>query len=189
MWSNLFRTRVLLLNALLSGAGMVVPVAESHAGLSPVSLIPALSIRDKRQLPPDNDGGDNAPRAKSAVGVAVRHVELESAEPLEGAPSSTLKFDLFNEVGSSITDVVVSVSFIEVAATRSAVPRVIVGPFEIRLKKVLLADYSIHYELRLRNLSADCLCVPTVRVLDARTLLGSDSLSADPRVTPILEGR
>ena len=49
-------------------------------------------------------------------------------------------------------------------------PRVIGGPFKILMKEVLLADYSVHYELRLRDLSAACGCVPAVELLSARVV-------------------
>jgi hypothetical protein len=128
----------------------------------------ATSISSQRPEP--STGVTEQPRESSAVPVEVRHVKLRGDEPIDGADSSTLVFDVYNKTGEKVTDVVVAVSFLDASVPPSSSPRVIVGPFEIQLKQVLLADYSVHYELRLRNLSAACGCVPKVEVLYARVL-------------------
>jgi hypothetical protein len=108
---------------------------------------------------------------KQLFGIAVRDVKLERAEPIEDAESSTLAFDVYNELDMAVSGVTISVSVLgpvrEDAAERRAV---IVRPFEVRLKEVLLPGYSVHYELRLRNMSAEWECVPQIEVLDARAL-------------------
>lgn len=164
----------LLWAVLLAGGATVRLAAAVYGGPSISSPREDLSIRDKGRPPTDRDDAEKPPSKWSAVGVAVRHVKLERDQPIDGAPTSTLMFDLYNDAGASVTDVIVSVSLLDATAKDLSAPRVIVGPFEIRLREVLLADYSVHYALRLRNLSSDCGCVPAIEVLDARVLVGSD---------------
>jgi len=151
-----------------------------HAEPSISSLREALSTRDKAQHRTEPDGAANVPNTGRAPAVTVREMKLKPDEPIEGAQSSTLMFDVYNEAAASITDVVVSVSLLDATVKDSSDPRIIVGPFKIRLKEILLADYSVHYELRLRNLSSDCGCVPAIEVLDARVLVSSNFGSAQP---------
>jgi hypothetical protein len=115
------------------------------------------------------------PDTWAAAGIEVRQIKLEGNEPIDGVDSSTLMFDVHNETGENVTDVVVSVWLLDATVPDCAGPRVIVGPFKIQLKEVLLAGYSVHYELRLRNLSSECRCVPAITVLDARAFVDASS--------------
>jgi len=153
---------------------------EVNADSSLFSAREALSIRDKAKSSTAGDDVEKFPTSSGVLGVAVRHVKLEPDQPLEGAETSMLVFDVYNETGGSIREVIVSVALVEATAQESRGAGVVVGPFKIRLKEALLADYSVHYELRLRNLSADCRCLPTVEVLDARVLLDSERGSTMP---------
>lgn len=98
--------------------------------------------------------------------VVVRNAKLERSTP---ADSVKLTFDLFNESETPVSDIVLSVSVL--GAPRDDAPGIrveVIRPFAILLKTVVLAGYSIHYELRLRNLSSECDCVSTIKVLEAR---------------------
>lgn len=163
-----------LLWAVLISGGATVSLAAGVHDEPSISSREDLSIRDKGRPPTDRDDAEKLRSKWSAVEVAVRHVKLERDQPIDGAPTSTLMFDVYNEAGASVTDVIVSVSLLDATAKDFSAPRIIVGPFKIHLKEVLLADYSVHYALRLRNLSSDCGCVPAIEVIDARVLVGSD---------------
>ena len=109
--------------------------------------------------------------SKNASAVTIRDVQLERADPIDDMPTATLTFDVHNTIESSVTDVVVGVSVLGAPAPDGPqVPTIVVRPFTIRLREVLLAGSSIRYELRLRNLSSDCTCTPKVGVMDASIL-------------------
>jgi hypothetical protein len=116
--------------------------------------------------------GEKASSSKSGdrtSGVSIRHARLEKAEPPEST-FATLSFDLYNEIDATVSDIAVSVAILASSVDREAPSPYVVRPFTIRLKEVVLAGYSVHYELRLRNLSSDCSCVPEIEVLEARVL-------------------
>jgi len=105
--------------------------------------------------------------------AVIRDVKLEDARPLPGdeAPVTILKFDVYNELDLSIADVVVAVSVLGPEAGTAPLSRdVVVRPFKIRLSQVLEPGFSVHYELRMKNLSATCDCVAMLEVLDARVV-------------------
>ena len=49
-----------------------------------------------------------------------------------------------------------------------ALTRAVLKPFTLRTEATLEPGYSVDYEMRLRNLSARCQCVPKVEVVSAR---------------------
>jgi hypothetical protein len=112
--------------------------------------------------------------------AAVRSIKLEPASPISGddTPAAIMKFDVYNELHLSIADLVLAVSVLgEPGGDSSSKSRVVlVRPFNIRVSQVLQPGYSIHYELRMRNLSASCDCLPKVEVLAARVLSDVDDL-------------
>jgi len=164
-----------LLPALLVAVGVTVSLAVPlYAEPSIPSLREAPWSPDRAWPAADLDDAESVKETQKGAHVLVRHVKLQSDDPIEGAPTSTLVFDVYNDTGGSVTDVTVLVSLLDAAAGDSKTPRVLVGPFKIRLEEVLLADYSVHYELRLRNLSPDCGCVPVVDVLDARVFVDAN---------------
>jgi len=83
--------------------------------------------------------------------------------------AATLKFDVHNESLRNLASMVLSISLAEAPREGSgnAVPTVLVGPVKVLAKRLVLPGYTVHYELRLRNISSDCGCVPTVDVLEA----------------------
>ena len=101
--------------------------------------------------------------------LQIRNIRFEPSEPVGESPSATLKFDVLNEGGESVTEIIMKVSVIEAAETRRDAPRtVLAGPFEIRGKAPLDPGFTMTYEIRLRNLSPDCGCVGTVNIVSVR---------------------
>jgi hypothetical protein len=159
---------------LLSACSVVSAAVAVQAEVFTSSLPGDVSIRDRVTT----HGGtlDSRKATDSATtAISVRNARLERAEPMGESESATLLFDVYNEVDASVTDIVISVSVLGTAVPDSPeVRRVVVRPFKIHLKEVLLRGCSVHYELRLRNLSPDCDCVPTIKVIDTRVLADTD---------------
>jgi len=107
--------------------------------------------------------------AKDPVdGIAVRHIRVEAAMPVDGSPSVVLKFDVHNDGSANVTDIVLSVSLRRSGTAKSVEPTARVQPFTIKIPNVLLAGYSFDYEIRLRNVSLETANVPEIEVVDAR---------------------
>jgi hypothetical protein len=104
--------------------------------------------------------------------LQIENVSLEAASTRAPQPSTILKFDVFNDTPSRLTDVVMNVSFVEKQLPeRFTTPaRVLVGPVTIRVAEILQAGYTLRYEMLFRNLSSDCDCSPSVEILSARLL-------------------
>jgi hypothetical protein len=103
--------------------------------------------------------------------VLIENVRLEPPRPPEPAPSSLLKFDVVNYGTNSITDVVLEVSVVQQLADKIHDPPVVVHPFKMRASLIFDPGQAISYELLLRNLSVDCDCIPTVKVLSVRPVV------------------
>jgi hypothetical protein len=105
------------------------------------------------------------------VFVSLRHVRLEASPPIDEVPSATLKFDVHNEGTMDLADVELSISLLgpPIKGT-TALRELLVRPFSIRLNTVVLAGYILKYEIRLRNLSAECDCVPKFQLVKARAV-------------------
>jgi hypothetical protein len=130
-------------------------------------------------LSESSDGIPTPKRFVAVTAVTIRNVALEPADRIDDVESTTLSFDVHNESDASVGDIAVSISILD-PNEDSSDRRVVVRPFTIRMKEVLLAGYSMHYELRLRNLSADCSCEPAVELIDARVLFES-SVDGSPQ--------
>lgn len=102
--------------------------------------------------------------------VRIAHVRVEAAGDVEGEPASLLMFTVENGGDLTLRDVDIEIAFLErvPVGEADADPRVVVGPFTIRMNRALESGYSASYELLLKNLSADCGCVPRVIVTSAR---------------------
>ena len=89
--------------------------------------------------------------------LQIENVSLEAASTRAPQPSTILKFDVFNDSPSRLTDVVMNVSFVEKQLPeRFTTPaRVLVGPVTIRVAEILQAGYTLRYEMLFRNLSSD----------------------------------
>jgi hypothetical protein len=81
---------------------------------------------------------------------------------------------MLNDGASRLTNIVVEVSVNRVRKDDSNLPPdVLVRPFLVREKVVLLPGYSIEYEVRFQNLAPDCECVPRVEVVSVEALAES----------------
>lgn len=101
--------------------------------------------------------------------VSIRNIKLEPAPPIDQLPSAHVKFELYNDGSDSVTDIVLRLSLIERSRNHPKTqPTVVAGPVTIRSKAFLSPGYSLAFEITLRNVSADCRCVPTIDVVDAR---------------------
>lgn len=107
------------------------------------------------------------------VPIRVQNVRIEPAPRMEGMPSANVKFDIVNEGSNSFTDVVVEISVVKKATLTiggDTTPVVLAGPFKIRGDVALEPGFSISYEIRLRNLSTECGCVPNVKLVSVHAL-------------------
>jgi hypothetical protein len=92
---------------------------------------------------------------------------------MKGMPSANVKFDIVNEGSISFTDVVVEISLVKKASPpigRDTKRAVLAGPFKIRGDVALEPGFSVSYEMRLRNLSTECGCVPDVEVVSVHAV-------------------
>jgi len=68
---------------------------------------------------PTGDIGAGAPANlrkatdKPAPAVVVRNITLKAAEPIDTGETATLSFDLYNNVDARVTDIVLSISFVD----------------------------------------------------------------------------
>jgi hypothetical protein len=103
--------------------------------------------------------------------LRINNIRLDTPGPDAPQPSTTLKFDLWNDGAVAITDIQLQVAIIQRRdAHDEAVPRVMVGPFTVGGHATIEAGYTVSYEMVLRNLSSDCQCLANVRVVSARAL-------------------
>jgi hypothetical protein len=101
--------------------------------------------------------------------LSIRNIRLEPAPPIDRFPSARVKFELHNDGSDSLTDIMLRLSLIERSRNHpNTQPTIVAGPVTIRSKAVLSPGYSLAFEITLRNVSADCRCVPTIDVVDAR---------------------
>jgi hypothetical protein len=102
--------------------------------------------------------------------LRIMNVRLEAPPADAPIPSAILKFDMLNDGGSKVTDIVIQISMLERPRDERALGsrRFVVNPFMIRGSVTLEAGYTMNYEMLLRNLSTDCACVPNVVVISAR---------------------
>lgn len=150
--------------------GLVLMLASA---LSVCLVAPALAANDHgRQRAAGKasieSATDKVSRFPPDTRIAVRNVKLASAPPVEEDPSAFVRFDVFNEGEQDASPVVVEIAILETPPQLGDVvpiPTTLVGPFRIRANTALKAGYSVHYELRLRNVSAFCDCTATVDVV------------------------
>lgn len=150
---------------ILAASGAVVHTYESASTLAPSPQSRYDPIEPVRS-PRVNT------KASERDAIAVRKIRLAPAPPIDGASSARVTFDMYNEGDRSLGDIVLQVWLLEEARREPADARraVVAGPVTIRTKAALSPGYSLSYEIRLRNVSADCGCVPSVDVVSARVL-------------------
>lgn len=158
------RTRTLIIGAfsLACGAWLSATAGFKDIPVGPLKAEPTGTwIRD----------GSSRVNTKSAAPLRVENVRLEAAPRTEAAPSTILKFDVFNASPKRLTDFVLEISIAEKPSDPLlASSRLLVRPFKIRGNVVLESGYTISYEMLLRQLSSDCDCVANVNVLSVRSL-------------------
>jgi hypothetical protein len=107
--------------------------------------------------------------------LRIMNVRLEAPPADAPTPSAVLKFDMLNDGGSKVTDIVIQIAMLERprGEHEPSSRRFVVNPFMIRGSVTLEAGYTMNYEMLLRNLSANCACVPNVVVISARPVAPS----------------
>jgi hypothetical protein len=103
------------------------------------------------------------------VGLVVRNIEFERGPSIDAMPSTDVTFELLNDTLSRYKDIVLEVSVIQGPAQLPAntKPTVIVGPLTLRTNVALEPGYMMIFEIRFRNLAADCDCDVSVDVASA----------------------
>jgi len=150
--------------ALLVLAISTLPVAATGA---------ANDVRPKGTVTiPADDARERVVAVSAPVPVKIRHVHLKPAPGVD-TPATTLEFDMLNDSGDPVTDVVVEISIVE-KSTNHEPPHIVAGPFTIKGEAVLEPGYTIKYQMIMRNLSSDCDCAANVGVLSARPVPGPD---------------
>jgi hypothetical protein len=109
--------------------------------------------------------------------ISIAKVRLDPAPPGEKKNSAVLKFQLSNGSSNTLTDIVFEISIVdELQREHLDTPsRVLAGPFEVRGTIVLDPGDTADCEILLRNVSSECSCAATVRVLSVRSLPDSGS--------------
>jgi hypothetical protein len=104
--------------------------------------------------------------------LQVRHIELRPAPAIDSAPSTYLQFELANESASGITDIILEISILKTVlpADHGVSRTLLAGPIVIHSKFTLKPGFTMKYELRLRNFSAECACLGAVKVRSARAV-------------------
>jgi hypothetical protein len=102
--------------------------------------------------------------------VHINDIRLEAPARGTAEPASVLKFEMLNEGDRRITDVMLEIAIREKTSDVIVTPRTIVGPFLVGGHATIEAGYAVDYELLLKNLSPDCSCLATVRIVSAREL-------------------
>jgi hypothetical protein len=115
-----------------------------------------------------------APAGQAVVELSIKDVRLELVPQSEtpATPLAALTFEMCNDGASSLTDILVDIFIVRKPHVPhlDTPPTVPAGPYRIRGKIVLRPGYTMHYEMRLRNLPQDCDCVPTVEVVSVRSV-------------------
>jgi hypothetical protein len=77
---------------------------------------------------------------------------------------------MLNEGALRVADVVIEISILdkERSENHDGQPAPIVRPFRISAHATIEAGYTVNYQMLLRNLSPECPCVATVKILSAR---------------------
>jgi hypothetical protein len=111
------------------------------------------------------------------VPLKVQNIRFESGPNTDASSSVTLKFDMVNASSSGLTNIVLEISILRKRQQEGpdAPPNVLVHPFVVREQVVLQPGYSMEYELRFQNLSANGDCVAQVDVISVDSLLSSKS--------------
>ena len=113
------------------------------------------------------DARPAAPEPPEHPALRVSNIRLEPEPDAEAEPSAFLRFNVENYGITQLTDVVLRIA-VYTDPDDPALTRAVLKPFTLRTEATLEPGYSVDYEMRLRNLSARCQCVPKVEVVSAR---------------------
>ena len=102
--------------------------------------------------------------------VTVHDIRLAPAPPLNARPSSTLTFAVQNASADTFTYLALRVLIFNSRSGDGAEQRPIAGPYMITGAVELRPRHTLRYEIRLRNLGADCACTVRIRVVAARAM-------------------
>jgi hypothetical protein len=106
--------------------------------------------------------------------LKIENVRLTSPVRAETWPAALLTFAVVNEGAERLSDITLEISITESAVAASESPassRAVVRPFTVRGDTILQPGYAFNFEVLLRNVSADCICVPKVDVIAAHVII------------------
>jgi hypothetical protein len=135
--------------------------------------------RSRHQSAPAETSAIASPQTPSALAPApdrfpltVQKLRFESDLVGEFDPSARITFEIRNEGFVGLDDISLSVSVAQKSPLDelNAPPTVLAGPFTVRVRPTLRPGYSLAYDIRLRNISAECDCFATVDVLSAQAV-------------------
>jgi hypothetical protein len=83
-------------------------------------------------------------------------------------------FDVNNHGRRQVTDIDVEVILVATSSEDRTLtsPPVLAGPITVRTRRALMPGERFDYEIRLRNVTSDCECLPKVNVVAARFASG-----------------
>jgi hypothetical protein len=111
--------------------------------------------------------------------LAIRHVRLVDADSVDGVPTVRVRFDVFNLGPTVLTDVVVKIVLVPARRTITWDPieDTVAGPITIVSHRLLRPGSQMKFDLRLKNVSSDCHCLPKVTIVSASP---ADAHAAEP---------
>jgi hypothetical protein len=124
----------------------------------------------------------------AGASMEIRHIQLDAEQPVDAPPSSRLQFDVHNTSPRAVKDIVVRIVMVRSrTADQPDTPRTrVAGPLDVRSSSELSPDYSVHFDIRLKNLGSDCDCEAVIDVLSARYVEEPDS---GARIASVLNRR
>ncbi len=159
------RSGVAAVGTTLLGASLIAAMTPMERNSPAVSAIlagePATGAIVERRA---------AAQPTDTLPLSIGNVQLRSAPDIDATPSAFIMFEVTNEGWQSVTDIVVEISIVEKSHRPDATRKVLVGPFTIRGKVTLDPGNALSYEMRLRNLSSDCNCLGTARIVSSRPM-------------------
>jgi hypothetical protein len=128
-----------------------------------LALIPVLALGpsgcSRGTEPPETPTAARPQAAAQALAPLASLVRLQNARlrraSNDGADEAVVSFDLVNESGGALTELVLAISIVDDA-------------FTVRGAFVLEPSNSLTYEMRFRNVASRCECSPVIEVQSAR---------------------
>ena len=141
-----------------------------------LALIPVLALApsgcSRGTEPPETPTAARPQAAAQALAPLASLVRLQNARlrraSTDGADEAVVSFDLVNESGGALTELVLAISIVDDASSTEAGEHLVAGPFTVRGAFVLEPSNSLTYEMRFRNVASRCECSPVIEVQSAR---------------------